>query len=114
MADNHGLFKAPVVITHAAPRPSAVVKDLHCALVIVIIDTAIDNETNWVLKCGGGNCVCVCVCVCACVCVPCVHVCAVRVCVRACVRACVHACVRACERVCMRACMLEQYISNIS
>ena len=51
-------------------------------------DTAIDNETNWVLKCGGGNCVCVCVCVCA------------RV--HMCVHMCVHACVRVCERVCMR------------
>ena len=59
-ADNHGFFKAPVVVTHAAPCPSAVVKDLHCALVIVRTDTAIDKETNWVLKAGGGNCVCVC------------------------------------------------------
>ena len=60
MADNHGFFKAPVIITHAAPRPRGLVEDLHCALVIVRTDTTIEEETNWVLKCGGGNCgVCV-------------------------------------------------------
>ena len=97
MADNHGLFKAPVVVTHAAPHPSGLVQDLHCALVIVRTDTdiAIDNETNWVLKCGGGNCVCVCVCVC-------MRVCAVRACVcRACVCASVCASVCACMCACV-------------
>ena len=59
VTDNHGLFKAPVVVTHAAPRSSGPVKDLHCALVILRIDAAIDNKMNWVLKGGGGNCVCV-------------------------------------------------------
>ena len=62
MADNHGFFKAPVVVTHTAPRPRGLVEDLHCALVIVKTGSAIEKETNWVLKSGGGNCVCVCVC----------------------------------------------------
>ena len=75
MADNHGFFKTPVVVTHAAPRPTGSVEDLHCTFIIVSTGTAIEEETNWVLKCDGGNCVCVCVCVCACVCVcVCVHV----------------------------------------